>query len=94
MIQFTVNGLTLYHGSIFNFKEPNLEKPNFRTDFGKGFYTTADIEQAKKWAIIKKERFIKNSINNLNVKSYVNIYDYIENNDLKVLNFADATEEW
>lgn len=39
--------MRVYHGSTFIVKEPNLEVLNYRTDFGKGFYTTSDIEQAK-----------------------------------------------
>ena len=85
--------MKLYHGSTFIVKEPNLEILNNRTDFGKGFYTTTDIEQAKKWAIIKKKRLsIEKS--NVEVNQYVNIYEYTENKDLKILNFMEATEEW
>ena len=40
--------LKIYHGSTFIVEQPSLEILNYRTDFGKGFYTTADIEQAKR----------------------------------------------
>ena len=46
--------MKLYHGSTFIINKPNLEILNYRTDFGKGFYTTTSFEQTKKWAIIKK----------------------------------------
>ncbi len=39
--------LKIYHGSTFIVRQPSLEILNYRTDFGKGFYTTTDIEQAK-----------------------------------------------
>lgn len=81
--------MKIYHGSTFIVKEPNLEILNYRTDFGKGFYTTTDIEQAKKQTIIKKKRLEKEEIS-----QYINIYEYIENQDLNILNFKDATEEW
>ena len=44
--------MKLYHGSTFIVKKPNLELLKNKTDFGKGFYTTTNIEQAKKWVEI------------------------------------------
>lgn len=81
--------MRVYHGSTFIVKEPNLEVLNYRTDFGKGFYTTSDIEQAKKWTKIKKERD-----GNQNLKRYINVYEYTEMKNMKILNFENATEEW
>ena len=86
--------LKVYHGSTFIVEKPNLERLNYRTDFGKGFYTTTDIEQAKKWAKIKLERIKKNEDTSLNIYKYINIYEYIENSNLDVLNFETATKEW
>ena len=48
--------LKIYHGSTFIVKEPDVTRLNFKTDFGKGFYTTTDIEQARKWSKIKKDQ--------------------------------------
>lgn len=48
--------LKIYHGSTFIVEKPSLEILNYRTDFGKGFYTTTDIEQAKRWTKIKLQR--------------------------------------
>ena len=85
-----MRSLRIYHGSIFVVEKPNLEVLNFRTDFGKGFYTTTDLEQAKRWSGIKKKRLEKGN----RIKQYVNIYEYTENNNLNILNFEEATEEW
>ena len=85
--------LKIYHGSTFIVKQPNIEILNYRSDFGKGFYTTTDLEQAKKWTIIKKKRLEKED-NNKDIHQYVNIYEYTENKDLNILNFETATEEW
>ena len=85
--------LKVYHGSTVIVEKPNLEILNYRTDFGKGFYTTTDIEQAKRWTSIKKKRLEKEN-NNDGIKQYVNIYEYIENKDLNILDFEEATEEW
>ncbi len=85
-----MRSLRIYHGSIFVVEKPNLEVLNFRTDFGKGFYTTTDLKQAKRWSGIKKKRLEKGN----RIKQYVNIYEYTENNNLNILNFEEATEEW
>ena len=85
--------MKLYHGSTFIVKEPNLEILNNKTDFGRGFYTTTNIEQAKKWVRIKKKRLIEKGILE-ETKEYINIYEYSENENLNILNFEDATEEW
>ena len=46
--------LKIYHGSTFIVEQPSLEILNYKTDFAKGFYTTANIEQAKRWTKTKK----------------------------------------
>lgn len=48
--------MKLYHGSTVTVKCPNIQKGRKATDFGKGFYTTTNFEQAKKWAILKRNR--------------------------------------
>ena len=85
--------LEVYHGSTFIVEKPSLEILNYRTDFWKGFYTTTDINQAKRWTKIKKGR-IQEEKRDEKLKRYVNIYEYTENKDLNILNFKSATEEW
>ena len=76
--------LKVYHGSTFVVKSPSLEILNYRTDFGKGFYTTIDINQAKRWTKIKKSRMEVEKLKN-KLKRYINIYEYTENEKLNVL---------
>lgn len=83
----------VYHGSTSVVKNPSLDFSNNKCDFGKGFYTTTDYEQALKWTKIKRDRLINNDFNG-NVGRYINVYEYEENNNLSVLNFDEATEEW
>lgn len=85
--------MRIYHGSTFVVEKPSLEILNYKTDFGKGFYTTTDIEQAKRWTKIKKGRLEKEQSNS-DIQQYINIYEYIEDKSLNVLNFKEATEEW
>lgn len=88
-----MENLKIYHGSTVVVKNPSLDILNFKTDFGKGFYTTTDFEQAKRWTKIKKERLEKEK-QSQHLKRYVNIYEYFENKDLKILDFSEATEKW
>lgn len=48
--------MRLYHGSIVEVRKPLLHYGRKKTDFGKGFYTTTQKEQAEHWARIKKDR--------------------------------------
>lgn len=86
--------MKIYHGSTVIVKKPSLEILNHRTDFGKGFYTTTDVEQAKKWTNIKRKRLELKNDNSQKIHKYINVYEYIENNELNILNFEQATEEW
>jgi len=42
--------MQLYHGTNIRFETPKIITPNRALDFGAGFYTTSDIEQAAMWA--------------------------------------------
>ena len=42
--------MILYHGSNVSVKEPRLVTQNRFLDFGYGFYTTTNFEQAKSFA--------------------------------------------
>lgn len=42
--------MPLYHGSNVKVKSPQLLKNQRELDFGNGFYTTSDFDQASRWA--------------------------------------------
>lgn len=46
-----LNGVTLYHGSYCEVKQPSLAKCAKRKDFGRGFYLTSSREQADEFCI-------------------------------------------
>ena len=48
--------MILYHGSNVEVKNPQIIDSNRALDFGKGFYLTSDVEQAKRWAVLTTER--------------------------------------
>ncbi len=81
--------MLLYHGSNIEVKEPRLLQKQRTLDFGKGFYTTTDLEQAKKWAL--RTRRIRNHGN-----ASVNVYEIDDKafEKLKTLRFAKADIEW
>lgn len=49
--------MTVYHGGFSEVSAPKIFDATHTMDFGRGFYTTTDFEQAKKWSLIKKDRF-------------------------------------
>lgn len=82
--------MKLYHGSTVTVKRPNINKGRRTTDFGKGFYTTTNFEQARKWAILKRNR-----VNGK--KAFVSVYevpDDILEREFSVFRFSGATKEW
>lgn len=84
--------MILYHGSLFQVHNPNIERGRQSTDFGKGFYTTTNIEQAKSWAL-KKLKTAKDEN-----KAIINIYEVDDNllNNPKydIKRFDSPNEEW
>ena len=48
--------MILYHGSIFPIEKPEILKSERMLDFGEGFYTTSNKEQAVRWSEIVAER--------------------------------------
>ncbi len=71
----------VYNGSYCKVEEPKLLDNKYTKDFGKGFYCTILKEQAIKWA------------NKYDTK-IINLYEYHENNNLKIKEFTVMTEEW
>ena len=71
----------VYHGSYCKVEKPKLLDNKYTKDFGKGFYCTILKEQAIKWA------------NKYDTK-IINLYEYHENNNLKIKEFTVMTEEW
>ena len=80
--------MRLYHGSTVVVKRPNIQKGRKATDFGRGFYTTTNFEQAKKWALLKKNREQSD-------RAIVSVYEVPDNileGEFVVRHFAGATK--
>ena len=80
--------MILYHGSYMVVEKPQLIEQNRFLDFGYGFYTTTNREQA--------EGFAKKVIVRRGGKPIVNIYEFDENThmNLFVKKFASPDGEW
>jgi hypothetical protein len=84
--------MKLYHGTFTtDIKQPDLSKCRQKTDFGKGFYTTKSFEQAKRWAMLRKNRFRAK-------EAYVIEYEIddaiLSSETYKIKHFDGATKEW
>ena len=82
--------MKLYHGSLVTVKKPSVLKGRNTVDFGKGFYTTTSLEQAQKWADLKRKR---SGVS----RAVVSIYeapDDLLNGRYATLNFTGPTKDW
>ena len=77
----------LYHGSNISFSAIDLSKSIPKKDFGRGFYTTTDKNQAEKFARLKAKRIHSK-------KGYVEIFSITDFTDLAIFEFNSANEEW
>lgn len=79
--------MKVYHASKFIIESPDIYHSRDLLDFGKGFYLTSLVEQAKKYA----QRFIFQG-----GKAYLNQYILDENLDreYKIKEFIGYNEEW
>lgn len=81
--------MILYHGSNVDVKEPILLKVQRELDFGRGFYTTSDLEQAARWAWRTAKRRGESN-------AFVTVYE-VKDDELKnirLLSFDSPNVEW
>lgn len=82
--------MNIYHGSDVVVERPKILKSNRMLDFGMGFYTTSNKEQAIRWA----ERV---SLRNNTGEKFLSVYKFnIERvkSEVKVIEFKFADEKW
>lgn len=77
--------MMLYHGSDLEIPKPDLAHSRANVDFGCGFYTTPLYAQAEKWC----GRFRRRGRAGI-----ISCYDFEEKDALKVLRFAEYSQEW
>ncbi|MHB8126598.1 MAG: DUF3990 domain-containing protein [Desulfitobacteriaceae bacterium] len=82
--------MNLYHGSDIVVEKPEIFQSNRLLDFGIGFYTTSNKEQAVRWAE-------KVSIRNNTNKKLLSVYNFDMEEAKKELNiiiFRSTDEKW
>lgn len=72
----------LYHGSKEIVEFPEIRTARYNKDFYFGFYCTVYKEQAVRWAV----RYTGTG--------KISEFEYIPNEELRVLSFTEMTEEW
>jgi hypothetical protein len=87
--------MTLHHGSSVIVETPKLRYSVRAMDFGRGFYTTTNEEQAIQFARKIYERKIREGAENTGclVNSYDIDYDAMQK-QLSILTFEMPNEEW
>ena len=84
--------MKLYHGTFsLDIAQPDLSKCRNKTDFGNGFYTTTSVEQARKWAVLRKNRF---HTENAYIIEYEIDDNILSSREYKIRFFDGATKEW
>ena len=83
--------MRLYHGSIVEVRKPSLRFGRKKTDFGRGFYTTTQAEQAENWSKIKQDRAKA-------PRRIVSVYEIddavLSKPELKIREFHGVDEAW
>lgn len=82
--------MIIYHGSTITVDKPEILPSQRMLDFGQGFYTTTNEEQAKRWArrVASRRKCDKH---------IVSVYEFDENKalaELEVKRFERADESW
>ena len=81
--------MILYHGTNASFEAIDLSRSRPNKDFGRGFYLSADKEQALEMAKVKVEQFESGTPT---VMAYE--FDETQMAQLKVLHFDAYSEDW
>ena len=83
--------MKLYHGSVVEVRKPSLRYGRKKTDFGRGFYTTTQAEQAENWSKIKQDRA-------KTPKRVVSVYEFDESlltdPNIRIREFHGVDEAW
>lgn len=84
--------MKLFLGSTVIVDKPEILNEQRLLDFGKGFYTTSNQNQAERWATLKQKRAITNT------KAIVSIYlikkELFDQAKYKIKEFTRADADW
>lgn len=80
----------LYHGSTVNIEQIDLRKSRPNKDFGRGFYLSADREQA--WRMGEFKALTEGGTPVMN--EYVFDETILSSDELRILTFAEYSRQW
>ncbi len=88
-------GKRLYHGSYVIVDKPDLAKCEVGKDFGKGFYLTTDIDQARRFVKSSIGKASKNGYCDKNqTRGYVSVFEFDSVESILHYEFETADREW
>ena len=83
--------MKLYHGSYIEVKNPKIFSNSRSGDFGRGFYTTSNLEQARRWAPIRAMQENQSS----GVVTVFDVPDHLfAHPELQIKSFENADDVW
>ncbi len=90
------DGMILYHGSYMPVERIDLAKCFVGKDFGKGFYLTSDIQQAKRFIGTSLRKAIDTGkLEGKQTFGYLSFFEFHGNPEsLHYFNFQEADEQW
>lgn len=84
--------MIVYHGTTIKILEPRIICSEIGRDFGFAFYTTDIKEQAERWAIRRAK--IQARKLNRTCRAVVNIYEWMEDDTVNILQMSGTSMEW
>lgn len=83
--------MIFYHGSHIEVRHPKILVSSRTGDFGRGFYTTSSLKQARRWAQIRAEQEGLST----GIVTAFNVPDHLfEHPELKIKTFEKASDLW
>ena len=90
-----IDGIVLYHGSSVEVSSPDLTRCAPRKDFGRGFYLTSSITQARAFSKIVMRRDARERVDGMVPKcGFVSRFVFKSTSDLAVRTFEAADSDW
>lgn len=94
-MQELFDGLTLFHGSYCEVKQPELHQGARYKDFGQGFYLTSSKEQAGNFIRTSvKKAVLSGKIDENQSFGFISSFRFSMNEKLNIWNYPDADVEW
>lgn len=89
------DGMLFYHGSYISVDNIDLQKCSSGKDFGRGFYVTTSLEQARNFVRLALKRAKLRGLADFNQNyGFVSIYRYKPSDKIQCLFFQQANADW